>query len=434
MKKKLLIAVVIAVSGSLCLAGCAAGNGSVSGQPSETVQIPETTLPQETTPPASTEPQKEAPCPIGVEDTYWVATAWHSEDTGDGGVFAQQEWAMDLTVYVDGTACFRDVREGINLTEDSYRSMFWERSESGEYLFYSKLSPEPILRGTWHDGSFALDYFGLTLAVEPREMPRTAGERCSPAELAGTWLMVTQEENGCTAEAMPWDYSSLVLEVAYAEEGMMLTADMEQRNYDGQLLFHSYDREVTVENQPMFDGCENEAWCVSLGTVYPLDEQDNPQEFEVSATLLDYNTMLVQRRSLTEDGAVTRQTYWRFPELTSWISPQDMELEYSNWECIGYTTFAGENMAPPEEMENLAIVLCPDGTCSVSFDEDTWYAGSWELGRGGLILIRDEEDAFRFGGAVSGYYVQNGFEAASCYQMALYYNGGILQFNMGGYG
>lgn len=90
-----------------------AGSMSACGskeKPTETT--PPTAAPQET----ETIPEDTA-LPIGHEDTYWAAEAYDSED-GEGPLPIEPElWTLDLLIRIDGTACFRDIHEGICLED-----------------------------------------------------------------------------------------------------------------------------------------------------------------------------------------------------------------------------------------------------------------------------------------------------------------------------
>ena len=146
-------------------------------------------------------------------------------------------------------------------------------------------------------------------------------------------------------------------------------------------------------------------------------------------------TTLIMQRYYTVDGcqAVSCQTYWRFPEMVSWRMPDYTQLGYSNWVCTGYVNSQGEDRSPPEEMEDFAIVLNKDQTCFLFFGEDI-VEGTWQIENGGVVLIRGAEEALWFGGAISTHSVETTYEVSDVYEMALYYNGGILRLKMTGYG
>ena len=371
---------------------------------------------------------------LGQQDTYWVASEWYSEDTDEREQLQPDTWALDLMIYVDGTARFRDIHDGISLVDDSLLALSWERTDKGELLFFSKLYSKPVLRGTCENGVLYLNYYGVTLTMNENEMPKDIGEVYTPAELAGTWLMVCGETEGWQWEAMPNELSSLVFHVAAYDGPLEMWADMETLDYYGTMTDADYGQEVLILNKAIYDDCENNSWCVRMGPESPKDENGYPTETEFYATLLDYNTLLLQRY-YTIDGcpAVSYQTYWRFPKIVSWRMPEYIELGDSNWACTGYVNSQREDRSPPEEMEDFAITFNADQTCFLFFGEDI-IQGAWQVENGGVILLRGAEEEFWFGGAISAHSVETTYEVSDAYEMALYYNGGILRLKMTGYG
>ena len=372
---------------------------------------------------------------IGQQDTYWVASQWHSKDTGETENLQPEQWEMNLAIYVDGTARFRDIREGVFLMDDSCLDLVWERAQDGTYLFYSKLYPEPVLKGLWENETLYLDYYDITITMNEREIPKEIGQIYTPAELTGTWLQVYGETEGWQWEAMPIQSSSIVFRVTAYEGPLELRADIEELDSYGEMFDAVHDQKVSLLSSALYEGCENNHWSVRIGPESAKDENGYPTGTEFYATLLDYNTLVLQRY-YTLDGypAVSYQTYWRFPKLVTWRAPDYNELHYSNWACTGYTNAQGEDRSPPEEMTKLSLILHSDQTCLVSYDEDTTLRGTWQLENGGVLLLRGDDDTFWFGGAISAYSVETTYEISDVYEMALYYNGGILRLTMTGYG
>lgn len=428
-----LLCTLLAVTGGAgMLAGCNASNGSaddstVSSQNEQTQPAP-----------GETENTEDV---IGHEDTYWTAFEWHSEDddgTENSGALPTELWSLDLIIRVDGTARFRDIHEGICLMDDSYLNLVWERTPQGQLQFYSALSPEPILRGGCKNGVLTLEYWGTTLSMKQEPMPQTVGQMHSPAELAGTWLMVSGETEGWQWEAMPGRLESLVIQVIPDNETLVLSADMEERDYYGELMYSGYGQRIEVLYEPLYEGADNGDWCVRIGEESPLDANGFPEETELYATLLNYNTLVLQRY-YTMDGypAVSHQTYTRLTDLVSWMNHEAMNLKYSNWVCTGYQDVAGESLPLPTELEGFSVVLSPDQSCTVCYGSGDTQQGTWILGNGGVLLMRGEEEAedpFWLGGAISGYWVDTPERPIETYQMALYYKGGILKLSMDSYG
>ena len=430
------------------MVGSLAGCGSKGETPEPT---PAQTQPQETVKPteAATEaaPTQEAiqpeeeDCPVGNEDTYWVAKTHYreEEDTGEGPLPLDPAlWSLDLTVWVDGTARFRDIHEGVMLMDDSYLHLTWELTPENEFLFYSALYPEPVLKGTYEDGVFTLDHYGTILTMQQEAMPQTAGEQYTPAELAGTWLMVSGETEGYAYEAMPAELSSIVFQVTSFDGPLLLSADIRERDYFGNLRNSGYGMIAEVLPQALHEGCENQDWCVRIGEASPLDENGCPTQVEYYATLLGENQLLLQQY-YTFDGypAVSHQTYWRLTDLVSWMDAQSMELAYSNWVCTGYEDVTGQALPLPAEMEGFSVMLCPEDVCQVSFGDGSIQEGTWCLEDGGVLRMQGPEEAddpFWFGGAISGYWVEVADDSVETYQMALYYQGGILKLALNSYG
>lgn len=372
---------------------------------------------------------------IGLEDTYWVASEWYSEGIDEAEVLQPEVWALDLMVYTDGTARFRDIHESICLVDDSHLNLSWERTAEGELLFYSRLYTEPVLRGTCENGVLYLRYSDGTLVLAEKEIPKGSGQIYSPAELVGTWLLVSGETEGYQWEAMPNELSSLVFRVTSYDGALALCADRETLDRFGEMTDAAHYQEVSVLNEALYDGCENGSWSVRIGQESPKDAQGYPTEAEYYATLLDYNTLLLQQY-YTLDGApaVSYQTYWRFPELVTWRAPEYIDLEYTNWVCTEYVNTQGEKRSPPAEMEDFSLLLCSDQTCVVSFGADTAFQGTWQVGNGGVMLLRSDEDVFWFGGVLSAYCVETDNETADVLELSLYFNGGILKLQIAAYG
>lgn len=421
--------------------------GSMTACGGKKEEIPETqppaTVPEktETIPvdiPKPEEPQEDVP--VGNEDTYWVAETWCDTEGDEAGVMKTMEsnrWSMDLWIGVNGTACMRDVHNGISLMDDSCRNLVWERTPEGQFLFYSVLYSDPILRAGYEQGVLTVQYWGTTLFMKQQPIPQTVGQKYLPAELAGTWLMVSGETEGYQWEAMPGKLASLVFRVNADDAGALeLVADREELDYYCNLEQSAYNLKTEILNEPLHHGCENEAWSIRVGEISPVDSNGYPLQTELYATLLDHNTLLVQQY-YTIDGApaVSHQTYRRFTDLVSWMSPESMNLEYSNWVCTGFESIFSEET--PVAMENLSVMLSPDGNCYVQFGDGSTQNGTWAIGTGGAVMLRGDENAeepFWFGGVISGYWVDTPEEPKETYQMALYCDGGIVKLALNSYG
>jgi len=420
---------LVIVIGICLLTGCGPTVQPVQTNPTApTTAAPTESVPEETIPP-ETKPQT-----LGRVDSYWTGVSWYSQDTGETEPIRPESWSVSLLLRSDGTAQFRDIHEGISLVDDSFLNLSWEQDDGGTITFYDRLQVEPILRGSCEKGVLTLDYYGLILTMEEKPLPQSPGELYTPAELVGTWLMVSGETEGWEWEAMPARLDTMTIRVEYFDGPLALSAQLEQRDHYGYLENAAHSQMLTVLQQPLHPSCENQNWSVRIGGQSPVDENGYPQEPELYATLLDYNTMLVQNY-YTLDGypAVSYQTYWRFPSLESWMSPEAMNLDYTNWSCCEYRNPEGQWGPVPQELENLEVVLDMNGSCHIFNGSDTPLTGTWELYNGGALLLNGEDD-FWFGGAVSAYYSENVSNDTPVYEMTLYYAGGLLRLQISSYG
>lgn len=402
-----------------------------STEPTETQGIPETLPPDE---PVVFDN------PIGDKDTYWVASQWHTDDD-DGPEstisLPSENWYLDLMIRVDGTARFRDIHEGVCLMNDSYLDLVWECTPAGEYFFYCVLYPAPVLQGTFDQGVLQLTYMDATLTLEQADMPQTVGQLYTPSELAGTWVCVLAETEGYQWEAMPDELSSITISVVTAGGPLYLSADIEDRDHFGDLREPEYGQPLEILQEPLFNGCANGLWSVRIGPAASMDANGFPSETEYYATIVGEDQLLLQRY-YTLDGspAVSYQTYWRVTDLSSWMTYESMALDYSNWVLTGYETVDGDELPLPSEMEDLTVILSPEESCSVYLG-GVRQDGQWRFGNGGVVLLRSYEDSdepFWFGGAICGYWVDTADRSIENYQMALYYQGGILKLMLESHG
>ena len=375
---------------------------------------------------------------IWTAEGYWVAETWDHPDADGPEALNPEVWMLDLWVRADGTARFRGIYEGVCLLSDDHLNLTWERTAQGEILFYSSSNIAPVITGTFSEGVLSLNYLGGTLGMKQTAEPETAGQLYSPAELEGTWLMVSGETEGYEWEAMPDRLSSLVFSVTFFDDPPSLAAHREVRDYDGELTDSAYNVKVDVLPEPLYEGCENADWSVRIGPASEVDENGYPLGTEYYATLLNHNTMLVQQY-FTLDGAptVTYQTYARFPDRLSWQSPEAMTLDLSTWTITEYVSMSGEDLAVPEKLEGMRICLLDNSDCWIQFGDGHIEEGTWLLETGGVLLLRSDEEwgsNFWFGGAISSLSKEEAYGYTTAYQMALYYEGGILKLELESYG
>ena len=452
MKKRTIAALLFAAAMLLSAAGCGqtAGDDSPPPQQSALPSAPPSAPPAEPEPePTASEPA--AANPIGAEDTYWVACEWYSED-GEGaeGPFQMQpdEWAVDLILRADGTARLRDIHDGLYLMDDADLSMTWEQTEAGEILFYNSIYMGRVYQAVWKEDALLFDYRGTTLTMRQSDLPRETGELYHPAELVGTWLMVSGETEGWEWNAMPGELESLVFKTVSTAMDVTLAADHENRNYYGELGDARHEQELAILDEPLYEGCGNEIWSVRIGPESPLDANGYPTQTEFHVTMLERDTLLMQRY-YTMDGypAVSYQTFRRMPQRLTWWDVAVQDLEDTSWSCTGYLAADGTEHPMPPYLEDFYLYLGADGSCWVGrmdqgSDAYTDTQGTWMLANGGVLLLRGEGyespegycPEFWYGGAVGGYSYETKDGFMEGYEMFLHDGEGMLRLTLQGYG
>lgn len=391
--------------------------------------------------------------PIGTEDTYWVIRGWYDEDGGEPErpiPADHAHWLADLIIRTDGTARFRDIRDGIYLMDDANLYLTWQRQEDGRLLFFSRTYQDPVLVAVWIDERLDVTYYGTVLVMDRSPVPGMAGELYAPAQLVGTWVMVSGETEGFEWNAMPSQLASLVFRTVPDEDtsALMLSGAMEFRDIYGYLYSSAYDLPVEVLQEQLHHDCSNELWSVRIGPKAPVDANGYPTEVEYYATMLEQDTLLMQRYfTLAGAPAVSYQTYRRMPQQVSWWEVEGVELEDSVWIFDSYVSGRNEKTPAEQELAALDLYLGENGECLVNrcradgmLDVAGW--GSWQIGNGGVVLIRgqgfgDDSDApedFWYGGAVRGfqYETEDGFRES--YEMILHTGETAVRLILQGYG
>lgn len=453
MKKRIAATLFLAMAVLLSAAGCSqtAGEDLLPPQQSTLPTLKPTEPPAEPTPGSTAPEQKEAENPIGRSDTYWVAYEWYSED-GEGAEGPHQldsdEWALDLIVRADGTARFRDVHDGLYLMDDADLYLTWEREDDSTISFYNEIYLLPVLQGTWENDVFSVVYRGTSLSMKQSPMPENAGEQYHPAELVGTWLMVSGKTEGWEWNAMPGELESLVFKTVSTAMDVTLAADHENRNHYGELVDARYGEELTILDEPLYECCGNEVWSVRIGPESPLDGNGYPTQTEFHVTMLERDTLLMQRY-YTMDGypAVSYQTFRRMPERLTWWDMQVQELADTSWICTGYLAADGTEHPMPPYLEDFYLYLGANAECWVGrMDKGsnayTDTQGTWMLANGGVLLLQGEGyespegycPEFWYGGAVSGYSYETEDGFMEGYEMHLHDGEGTLRLTLQGFG
>ena len=360
-------------------------------------------------------------------DSYWVL----EESEGDMRQYTPdgEDLLTDLTLWADGTARIREIEGGMWLLSGSdEQSMTWRCEEDGTLLLYaSRDGDEPCWRGKVTEKGVELSRFGGTYRFTPAAMPE-GGALYSPAELQGVWMIASGEIEG-DEEDRTGEFNTLVFAMDGDEEEKTLVVTSEYGG-GGYLIredaFGAYQqKEVTVLDESIYSGCGNEIWSVRIGEESPLNEHQLPENTEIYATLLDCNTLLMQRYFSFDNGSipgVSYQTYQRFLPQPSY-DLEASDLEGTGFALTGYTTPEGELLSGPEGMTDFTLWMEPGFySFSTAFDDGFTYTGGggyWEMGTGGTLHMTSEaSEEDRLCGA--------GEKVNGTVELHLWYEGGIL--------
>ncbi|MBQ3616159.1 MAG: hypothetical protein II993_09215 [Anaerotignum sp.] len=375
----------------------------------------------------------EAPVP---QDTYWTAYEWEAGEHKIENMLTSlpnEEWWVDLTLWADGRAQLRDVGNDIHLQEESYLHMEWEKTSDGKVFLKNPATGETVWDGMIEGNDLTLNYYSGTLKLKQAKMPTETGELYCPAQLKGTWLMVSDNSYGEPSPVLPGHFETLVFTETWTADSVGLVADLEQRDYYGTYLVDFFDRlPVELLDYPVYDGCGNETWSARIHR----DESEDPRYSEYTLTLLDQDTMLVQKYSLW-DGRFTEYTFHRMlPRSSQWDITVD-ELPGLFLRATEYTAADGTVSHLPAEMEDFYIFLTENDVCLVGqqftgMDAPIEIEGNWKFGNGGSMLLttNDSEHEFWYAGALRGetLFSHEGQYMGETYELYLCYDGGILKF------
>ena len=374
------------------------------------------------------------PQPSVPEDTYWVAYEWEAGEHKTENMLTSlpdEGWWVDLILRADGTAQLRDVNEDVHLQEESYLHMKWKEDEGKIYL-NSGTTDEPIWDGTIEDDQLVLNYYLGTLRMKKVEMPTEAGVLYCPAQLKGTWMMVSEDTFEEPSPAMPGHFETIVFREVWTADSVGLVADLEQKDYYGTWMVDSfYGQEVELLDYPVYDGCGNDVWSARI----QRDGSEDPRYTEFTMTLLDAETMLVQKYSPWDDRFTTYTFHKTLPMASAW-DLQAEELEGLFLRTEEYTDADGETSALPPEMTDFTIFLTENGVCQMGqqftgMDEPIYINGNWQMGAGGSMLFTTEdfEHNFWYAGVIRGdilYSADGGYQGET-YECYIYYDGSILK-------
>jgi len=368
------------------------------------------------------------------EDTYW--TAYELKDSfGVEALPADYKW-IDLILWADGSAQLREVQNELILGNDMMLHMTWKLEGSSLGLYVEGFD-EPYCEGTIDENGIALSYYGSTLYLKQDTIPKETGELLSPAQLTGTWVLTSG-----MVEGWEWDsrdekeYGVLFFNTMWDEEiaSLTLVADYESRTGWGQMRESFYDRELTLLEDPIYEGCGNEKWSVRIGPESPLNEHGYPEETDYYVTLLDENVLLLQRYYTFDGGPGVNYSYYKriLPTASVW-ELETAELEGGDWEFVSFTDVDGNESDNVPGLENLYIHLDVMGCCSVVWEEPSTGEtisgdAKWILGSGGGLLIYEgnPEEAW-FSGGICMHNIETMEDSIYNLEMYLYYAGGVIK-------
>ena len=371
----------------------------------------------------------------GLADTYWVAYEWEAGEHKIENMLTplpNEDWWADLMLRADGTAQLRDVGEDIHLQEESYLHMEWEKTADGKLFLKNPDTGETVWDGVMKENQLTLNYYAGTLKLKQAEMPTETGELYCPAQLKGTWMMMTEDTFDEPSPVLPGHFETMVFRESWTANSVSLVADLEQKDYYGTWMVDSfYGLEAELLDYPVYDGCGNETWSMRIHR----DESEDPRYTEYTLTLLDAETMLVQKYS-PWDERFTKYTFHKTLPLSSHWDLTAEELPGLFLRATEYTDSNGVVSPLPPEMKDFTVFLTEDGVCQVGqqfegMDEPIYINGSWQLGIGGSMLLVDDdfEHPFWYAGVLCGEIVfsAEGEYMGETYELYLYYDGGILK-------
>jgi len=365
------------------------------------------------------------------ENTYWTAYEWRSALYPPVSL-PNEEWWADIMLFTDGTALLRDVSNDIHLQEESGMDLMWEYTEDGKLDIIYSPTGELYWSGSIDGDDIALSYHGGTLKLKRSEMPTETGKLYCPAQLKGTWMMVSDNTFDGYSPVLPGHFEWIVFSESWTADAVNLVADLEQRDYYGTYMVDFFNKlPVELLDTPVYDGCGNETWSVRIRR----DESEDPRYSEYTMTLLGQDTMLVQKYSPWDERFTEYIFHRTLPRSSQWDISVD-ELPGLFLRATGYTSADGTVSTLPPETEDIYIFLTDDDVCFVGqqytgMDAPIETEGTWNFGIGGSMLITsdDQEHPFRYAGAIRGenLFSSDGGYIGEVYELYLYYDGGILK-------
>ena len=372
-------------------------------------------------------------------DSYWEA--YQIEIGSEKQTLPSEEFSIDLILWEDGNARFREISDGKYLVDDRMLHMTWNITEEQGVDIYLEDYEEPWLSATVASDEMCMDYQGDIVYLKKSELPAEAGKLYHPAQLEGVWLLESSEVEGDFWEAQPGELESMIFEILWKDGKQQFAASQQRRTYWGEQWSSDYKEAVTtILDEPLYSGCGNEEWSVLVGEYSELNENGYPIEAETYVTLLDENTMM-RRLYYSFDGGpgVSHQIFKRITPTKSDVTFEPEDLEGGDYDVVSYTDKDGNKMAYPPGMKDFYVHLEENMTMVSWWDEDIddqrSFHAYWIMGDNGVLnLISDNYDGESeftdtcwFAGAVYGDFAADPEMGEVEPEMYLYYDGGIIQ-------
>ena len=372
-------------------------------------------------------------------NSYWEA--YQIEIGSEKQILPSEEFSIDLILWEDGNARFREISDGKYLVDDRMLHMTWNITEEQGVDIYLEDYEEPWLSATVAGDEMCMDYQGDIVYLKKSELPAEAGKLYHPAQLEGVWLLESGEVEGDFWEAQPGELESMVFEIVWKDGKQQFAASQQRRTYWEEQWSSDYKEAVTtILDEPLYSGCGNEVWSVLVGEYSELNENGYPVETETYVTLLDENTMM-RRLYYSFDGGpgVSHQIFKRITPTKSDVTFEPSDLEGGDYDVVSYTDKDGNKMGYPPGMKNFYVHLEENMTMVSWWDEDIDDQRSfntyWIMGdKGVLNLISDNYDGESeftdtcwFAGAVHGVLSADPEMGEVEPEMYLYYDGGIIR-------
>ena len=456
-RTKKILTLILCLLMIISLAACGGGGGSSDGDTSSNSQSISKQL----------------------KGTYWVAYETEDPDGIRELPTDNGHWC-DIFFNNDGTVRLRNVYCDSYIYQDEDLNLTMQEKSNTVYL-YDRFSTEPKYDVVLSDDVLIInsrDLYGDSYSFTKGTMPTEIGELYHPAELKGTWQMVSYEVEGYEDVVAPGEFNTIEFDEYYgngyigligegvtesymtsaksyrSQTDMELVAQIIDDNIDGNTCSEEqYGMGITVLNEPLYDSCENNSWCALLGEYSPLDDYGYPLYTEYYVTMLDQNT-LMRQMYYSMDGApmVSYQTYKRvLPDTSHWFIEEE-ELEYSAWQSVGFIDENGRFTEKIPGIDSLEIYLNEYGICDVMMvgDNDDYsemLQCVWERnhGAGSIAIYMTVDDYYSYyydthdrlwltGGVLANNYGETaGYKGT--YEMYLYHNNGFIKMELlGGMG